>query len=557
MSEFPRRSFLKKSLLVSAVAASSWASLALAQLENTALRRMFHHGVASGDPTADSLVLWTRVSPQNSNGVVAVQWQLATDMAFKTVVKQGMLNTDAGRDFTVKAAVSGLNAGQVYYYRFVCEGQASETGRSRTLPVGELNHLCLAVASCSNYPFGYFNAYREIALDDDIQFVLHLGDYIYEYGRDGYGGAVGAKIERQHNPAHEIVSLDDYRKRHAQYKGEKWSRMMHAAHPLMVTWDDHESTNNPYKDGAQNHQPETEGDWYKRRDASLQAYYEWMPLRDPAKPSDRARLWRHYEFGDLASLVSLETRHTGRDLQIDYATHLSAIETASQRDEFVETVLKDSSRQMLSDEMKVFFKQQMVKATKKQWRLLGNQIPMARTHVPRTEHLLKKYKLDQAPLSEETTQFLRLGELDLPIFTDTWDGYPAAREAFYAMNRALGVQDLLVLTGDSHSFWENRLFDDEDRPMGLELGTAGITSPGDFEAFGPALAADMDKVFAAHNDEINWTDNLHRGYIKLSLTRAAAKAEFCVVDNILSEDYKPSILRTSHIVREGNALNYR
>jgi phosphodiesterase/alkaline phosphatase D-like protein len=478
-------------------------------------------------------------------------------MAFNKIVQQGQTRARAEQDFTVKLVVGNLEAGQRYYYRFVCEGQTSETGRSRTLPTGKLDKLCIAVASCSNYPFGFFNAYREIALDEDIDYVLHLGDYIYEYGHDGYGGSTGKQIDRNHSPAHEIVSLADYRERHAQYKGEKWSRMMHAAHPMIVTWDDHESTNNPYKEGAQNHQPETEGDWQQRRNASLQAYYEWMPVRDPANVADRARLWRHFEFGDLASMITLETRHTGRDLQLDYAEHLPGIKTPAQREAFVEKVLNAPERSMLSDDMTAFFAEQMAKAKSKQWRLIGNQIPMARTHVPRTEHLLKKYELDKEPLSEETEQFLRLGEFDLPIFTDTWDGYPAAREAFYAMNRELGVEDLIVLTGDSHSFWENRLYDGKDRPMGIELGTAGITSPGDFEAFGPDLAADMDVAFAAHNREINWTDNLHRGFVKLSLQRDAAKAEFCVVDNILSEAYKPSILRTSHIVRDGKSLNYR
>ncbi len=202
------------------------------------------------------------------------------------------------------------------------------------MPTGRLDRLGIALASCSNYAFGFFNAYDAIAKDPAIDFVLHTGDYIYEYGQDSWGGEVSRLIGREHQPAHEIVSLADYRMRHAQYKSDSGSRAMHAAHSLLACWDDHESANNPWTDGAQNHQPETEGDWAQRRAASIQAYFEWMPVREPEwleqKGRSRMQFWRGYSFGDLATLFTLETRHTARAKQIDY---MEFAQSASETDD--------------------------------------------------------------------------------------------------------------------------------------------------------------------------------------------------------------------------------
>ena len=179
-----------------------------------------------------------------------------------------------------------------------------DAARTRTLPSGATESLGIALASCSNFAFGYFNAYRAIAEDESIDFVLHTGDYIYEYGADGWGAETAERLGRVHEPAHEIVSLADYRARHAQYKRDPDSQAMHATHPLMCCWDDHESTNNPWSGGAQNHQPE-EGSWNERRDASVRAYYEWMPIREPEGGLRPIDFWRVYSFGDLATLVTL------------------------------------------------------------------------------------------------------------------------------------------------------------------------------------------------------------------------------------------------------------
>ena len=240
----------------------------------------FEHGVASGDPDSSSVVIWTRVS--HIDKPVNVNWFIATDKKFKNTIKQGKTTTDGDRDFTVKIIVSDLESGKQYFYKFEANEEQSPIGRTKTLPVGHVEKLVFAVATCSNYPFGYFNGYDAIANDPTVDLVVHLGDYIYEYSVDGYGGESGKKINRNHIPSHEILSLDDYRKRHAQYKSDQGSQALHAQHPLIVIWDDHETANNPWMDGAKNHQ-ENEGDWHARREASLQAYYEWLPIHDPIK----------------------------------------------------------------------------------------------------------------------------------------------------------------------------------------------------------------------------------------------------------------------------------
>ena len=555
---FPRRKFIKSALTAgvgSGVLVSGWCAKVMAALNDPVRNRIFNQGIASGDPTQNSVVLWTRITTEDISNVV---WQIASDSFFTNILQQGELTADAEADHTVKLEVSNLEPGEVYFYRFIVNGVISEPGRTRTLPNGPIEKLGIAVASCSNYPFGYFNAYKEIANDGDIDFVVHLGDYIYEYGSDGWGSAQGESLNRSHSPSHEIVSLSDYRERHAQYKSDRASRLMHASHPLIPTWDDHESANNPWTGGAQNHQPNTEGDWPSRREASLRAFFEWMPVREQPAGLDKEKLWRHFSFGDLATMTTLETRHTGRSIQVSYNEHLERIENNIQRDRFLGEVLGDPSRTILSNEMESFLAKSLADSVGKRttWRIIGNQIPVARTHVPDVGNRITPETTGGNPMPESHNQFSRLGELDLPLYLDTWDGYPAARQRFYNLCRDAGARDLIVLTGDSHAFWANELYDGSNQPMGVELGTTGITSPGDFENYGPEGAATFDKLVSEHNREVVWTDCTQRGFVKLILTPESARAEYIVVNNVHSEQYRSSVLRKMSIVKRGNSLAF-
>tara|TARA_R110002020_G_scaffold309301_2_gene525228 strand:- start:50157 stop:51839 length:1683 start_codon:yes stop_codon:yes gene_type:complete len=520
---------------------------------------LFAHGVASGDPQATSVVLWTRVTTDAAD--VAGTCQLARDKAFTDIVAEQAVTASGEADHTVKCIPDGLTPGATYYYRFVFDGAVSPVGRTKTLPVGKVDKLGIALISCSNFPFGYFNAYDAIAKDPAIDVVLHTGDYIYEYGADGWGKETGASIGRVHSPANEILSLTDYRQRHAQYKTDAGSRAMHAAHPFIASWDDHESANNPWIGGAANHQPETEGDWPTRRTAAIRAYYEWMPIREPEPGFTRAEFWRTYVFGDLATLVTLETRHTARGEQVDYGKYYGTITSQETRDAFMRDVMDDPSRKMISPHMEAALTKGLMYsvADAQPWRLIGNPSPIARMLVPDVVALgIDPAKAPKGEAPGDGPNMLWKAEWNLPFYTDTWDGYPAAREAFYALSREVGAGDLLFLTGDSHSFWANELFDDEGRPAGLELGTAGVTSPGDFDDTGwdAESAVKLDRVFEQALDEVRWTDNTHQGYVRVVLTPEKADAAFVAMDTVLLPDYRTQVIRTETIIRDGKTIKF-
>ena len=520
---------------------------------------IFRHGVASGDPQHDSVVIWTRVETEADEEHVI--WELSEDKSFEKILQSGETAAQRLADHTVKVIPQNLKPGATYYYRFTARNTLSPVGRTKTLAQGTLDKLGIALVSCSNFTFGFFNAYDAIARDENIDFVLHTGDYIYEHGVDEWGGETGTRIGRAHDPVHETVTLDDYRKRHAQYKRDNGSLAMHAAHPLLACWDDHESTNNPWKGGAQNHQPETEGDWQVRLEVSLQAYYEWMPIRDPQSTAARAEFWRSYVFGDLATMVTLETRHTARDQQVEYGEYFGKINNAEDAAAFKNEVIGDPGRRMISAGMEEELRRSLGSSVRanQPWRLIGNASPIARMLVPNVAALgVDPARQKGAAVPETTPDIFWKGRWNLPFYTDTWDGYPAARERFYDLCRGVGASDLLFLTGDSHSFWANALFDDDGAAMGLELGTAGVSSPGDFVDSGWDLetAVQLDRIFASELDEVMWTDNLHQGYVRVILKPDVAEANFVAVDNVLLESYTTSTLRSVTIRNAGGTLSY-
>ncbi len=517
----------------------------------------FLHGVASGDPDATSVVIWTRIS--NAIGQTDVKWRVATDADFRNIIAHGQYRTDASRDYTVKVVVDDLKPGQEYFYRFDVDGIRSPAGQTKTLPAGHVDRLVLAVATCSNYPFGYFNAYEVIANDPTVDLVVHLGDYIYEYGPDGDGGEVGRRLGRDHEPRHETLTLADYRQRHAQYKTDLGSKAMHARHPLIVIWDDHESANNTWKGGAENHQQD-EGDWGIRRAESLQAFYEWLPIRDPGEGGSREEYWRHYKFGDLASLITLEGRHTGRSQQIDIGEYLDDIHNKADAQEFIDTVVGAADRRLLSQEMEQFLAEELAESVNanRRWRVIGNQSVMAKRIAPNLDDpyfaTLRNQLDDNArKLLDYLTQ---TGNLGLPLDLDSWNGYPAARERFYRVSKDAGARDLLVLAGDSHSYWQNALYNDAGESMGVELGPTGLTSPRSILALGAEGIRRFDELNAANNPEVVWTDGRYRGFIRLEIDHDGAHADFVTVTNIESREYDTKIVHSVDIASHDGTLRY-
>ncbi|MFZ4600952.1 MAG: alkaline phosphatase D family protein [Caulobacterales bacterium] len=553
----------------------------------------FGHGVASGDPRSDSVVIWTRVSPEKP-GPVPVRWVVTSDPKLRRVVATGETTTDEARDYTVKIDVQGLKPGRKYHYGFVVGKERSPVGVAKTLPEAGVEQIRFAVVSCSNYPFGYFNAYKSIAETDGLDAVLHLGDYIYEYGRDGYGGEVGVKLGRAVQPPHEIVTLADYRTRFAQYRSDPDLQAAHAAAPWITIWDDHETTNDSWQKGAQNHQPK-EGDWEVRKRAAIQAYFEWMPIRDPVAGRPWEAINRTFQFGDLVTLAMLETRLLARVEQLDYAKDLPQATTTWDMTAkppkpvapgaltsgqtvvkptpfdvssgapvpildwakvqmidpakpppgvlFLPDVaafrakLENPERQLLGAEQEAWLNAEIAKSTaaKTTWRLIGNQVIMARVDAPDLSALPEPIIAAVEKSFPPLRKFLALTKLGMPMNLDAWDGYPAQRDRLLE-TFLRSSPNTLVVTGDTHAAWANEL--DVKRGgarAGVEFGTTSVTSPGFGDLF---KGVDFGGAIMGKNPVVKWTDQVARGYLLLTLTKSQAKADFMKVSNVLSKDYK-------------------
>jgi len=493
----------------------------------------FEHGVASGDPTQSSVILWTRITPKTP-GSVPVNWSVARDRAFTDVVQSGVFVTGPERDYTVKVDVVGLPPGETFFYWFWAGQAVSPGGTTRTLPSSGVADFRIAVVSCSNLPFGFFNAYREIASRGDAHAVFHAGDYLYEYGRNGYGGEVGRQLGRNHEPAGECLTLADYRLRHAQYKSDPDLQAAHAAAPWFCTWDDHETANNAYRTGAENHQPDTEGVWSDRKSQAVQAYLEWMPVRDPASGQVREALWRRFDIGDLASLFLLESRLIGRgeDLTIDPIGLAPETEKQKAADAIMAKV-NDPARTMLGFEQEAWLAEGMKASVAggRKWQVLGNQVTMAKARNPDLETALSAEAY--ATLSPSARRFYSTARYGLPWNLDAWGGYPHARERLYAAARAAGAR-LVTLTGDTHTAWANELHDEKGWRIGVEFGCTSVTSNG----AGDSLPIkELNWLMAEANDEVVYYNAFDKGYTLLTLRSDAVEAEFIKVSTVKSREY--------------------
>ena len=521
---------------------------------NTTTAYAYGHGVASGDPLQDRVVLWTRLTPLLGDPAdrISGSVKIGKDQGgAATVVKTVAVETGEDRDWTVKVDVMGLEPGQAYTYwfEFSVTGGKSPMGRFRTLPAGPTTDVVLAVASCALYPNGHFNAYGEIAKLDRIDAVIHLGDYIYEYGGAGsYGMESAVAGERPHDPPHEIVTLADYRRRHAQYKSDPQLQAAHARTAWIVVWDDHETANNSWKDGAENHDLDKgEGDWATRKAAAMKAYYEWMPIREPAPGRTADMANRAFHFGDVASLLMVETRLTARSEQLSYGRDLPMVDGKPDAAAFKAKWL-DPGRRLIGEGQLAWLAGELKGsvAAGRTWQILGNQIVMGRASAPDFRAQLGDARWGEivAGLPEDyrkpVAQLSALGGYNLPYNLDAWDGYPVDRERVYGAFRAAGAHPL-VLAGDSHAFWANELHDASGTRVAAEFGATGVTSPGAGDVI---KGVPLDQGFMTRNPEVKFTDQAAKGFVLLTLTKAQAKAEMIAVSTILSETYEAKALKT-------------
>ncbi|MFZ1688614.1 MAG: alkaline phosphatase D family protein [Flavobacteriales bacterium] len=445
----------------------------------------FYHGVASGDPTSTSVLLWTRVT-DSTLADIPVDWTMALDTSMLNIVSAGSTTAFATRDHTLKVNVTGLQPNTTYYYRFNALGIASCVGRTWTLPEGPTDSLRLAVVSCASYNAGYFNAYEVIARRNDVDLVVHLGDYIYEYASGGFGN--DTLVNRPYDPPTEILALPEYRTRHSQYKLDAQLQLLHRNFPFVCVWDDHEFANDAWTGGAENHQA-GEGLWEDRKAAAFRAYEEWMPISLPDTMTDTTRIYRSLQLGDLADLLMLDTRIEGRDEQLPIGDP-SLGDTAR-------TLLGAPQRQWLFDRLD---------SSTAQWHILGQQVMVA-------------------PLEL----------FGAAVNTDQWDGYPAERDRLldHVMNNNIG--NVVVLTGDIHSAWGNDIPLDNynpftgDNSMGVEFVATSVTSPS-LDIAGLELLA---QILNPHIKHLNIPD---RGFIIVDINTQRTQCDWYTLSSITSID---------------------
>lgn len=423
---------------------------------------IFNEGVASGDPLPTAVILWTRVTSTDAS--VDVKWEISTSREFAKIEASGTFKTDADRDYTVKVDATGLTAGTTYYYRFSALGRTSPIGRTRTAPTGSVSRLRFGLVSCSSLAHGYFHAYRQLSGRLDLDAIVHLGDYIYEYGNKEYGEV------REYEPPTEILTLSDYRTRYRQYRHDPDLQALHKQFPFITVWDDHELADNAWKGGAENHQP-GEGDFSERKKIAARVYSEWMPIRDQAD----GKIYRGFEFGDLVDLTMLDTRIIGRDEQVEKTS---------------DPALADEKRGLLGAEQEKWLSDRLG-ASKAQWQIVGQQVVVS----------------------------------PFPIFFngDAWDGYPGARERLFEMLEANPTKNVVFLTGDIHMSFAFDVVRDPKSPdydpatgkgsLGVELVVPGVSSPGM-----PEQLASVGKALVTDNRHLRFADVYQRGYVVLDVT---------------------------------------
>lgn len=545
----------------------------------------FQYGVASGDPDAESVVLWTQVTSHDD--AAEVTWEIATDSAFENVVDSGAATTTSARDYTVKVIADGLDAGQTYYYRFSYDGETSAVGTTKTLPAVGVEAVNLAVVSCANFERGYFNPFQVIA-EGNYDAIVHLGDYIYEYETRGYSNA-DSTYTRSHLPRNEIVSLEDYRERYATYHTDEALVAARQSAPMIAIWDDHETANNAFATGAQNHDA-SEGVWDTRVDYALQAYYEWVPIREPAS-GDRKDADRSFEFGDLLDLHMLETRLQARSEELElpgatevttrvteivsdvalltqYATALGVSpESAGFQNALVEAVTGEllqatlieaatGSRTMAGQEQLSELIGR-IEPSDAVWQVLGTPTQMARLNMP-IDYLqglgeaiaavgagaapdisfIEPYQAAViAALSGDPSALVAIQQLPkMPESFDNWGGFGAEREAILAYAHANDL-NLLTIAGDSHNAWAGDLTLADGTIVGHEFAAPGISAPG-FDQVNQLLdVSQVDDLYPILIDDIRYADFTSKGFLDLNVTRDEVTGIFRYVDTVFDPTY--------------------
>ena len=536
-----RRDFIK---VVSSGAVATTLTACGSDDTNTVTDASFEHGVASGDPTQTQVIIWTRVTTEAS--YVDVSWQVSATEDFSSIEQSGTFATDTSRDFTVKVDVQNLNPNTQYYYRFMVGEASSIVGITQTLPEGSVDKASMAVVSCANYPAGYFNVYKEILEQHQkasFDVVLHLGDYIYEYGAGGYASEDAAALGREPSKGTECITLDDYRKRYAQYRQDEDLQALHAALPMIAIWDDHELANDAWKEGAENHH-NSEGSFNDRRAAAAAAWTEWLPVRENTFSS--MLIYRQFAFGDLINLMMLDTRLVGRDQPLDYfsldAPTMEAIGGLVAQS-------RSTERELLGTEQLAWLMNAFNQEAK--WNVLGQQVLMSRMELP-SSVMLAMFQLFTATDEQKMDALLAVNNaiasyladpssdtVKLPYNLDAWDGYYVERERVYEIVKA-SSGNFVCLAGDTHNAWTSELKDVSNNPVGVEFATSSVSSPGleEYLALEPVAIAQMEYTLPNLVSELQWTDIKQRGFMRVTFTPEKAESTWYMLSTIKDRNYQ-------------------
>ena len=474
-------------------------------------RYPFTLGVASGEPSSDGFVLWTRLAPDPLHGGgmppldVPVEWQVADDENFARIVRAGVAIASPEWAHALHVEVEGLAPDRWYFYRFLSGAASSAVGRTRTFPApfAAAARLRLAVASCQHFEQGYFSAYRHM-LDDDLDLIVHVGDYIYE-------GSWGTPVRRHETPRG-AYSLDDYRNRHACYKRDADLAAAHAAYPWLVTWDDHDVANDYAGLVSSDGQPSAE--FAQRRAAAYRAYYEHMPLRSAHRPRSDGGMWMQgrFDFGALARINLLDDRQYR-------AAHPCAARGS---------MLRDCPQRLAAD-------QTLLGAEQERWLAEGLDSSAARWNVLAQQTLI-------APFES------RAADGGYDIWSDGWDGYAAARTRLLEGIAARSIGNVVALGGDMHAFYVTDLktdfADDAAAPVATEFVGTSITS---HDVDYAAVSADLP-----HNPHVRYFDSRWRGYLRCEVTPHSWRTDLRIVDNVENAASHAATLATFH-VEDGRA----
>ncbi|MFC9961912.1 alkaline phosphatase D family protein [Streptomyces nigra] len=513
----PRRRSVVKAAAATAVLAGPLAGALPARAVDAA--PAFLHGVASGDPLPDGVLLWTRVTPTADavpgSGIgpdVEVSWTVALDKAFMNVVAKGSTTATAASDHTVKADIRGLSPATDYWFRFSAGGTDSPAARTRTAPAADaaVTNLRFGVVSCANWEAGYFSAYRHLAARGDLDAWLHLGDYIYEYGTGDYG--TRGKVVRPHSPAHEIVTLADYRVRHATYKTDPDLQALHTKAPVIAIWDDHEFANDTWSGGAENHTEGAEGAWTARQAAAKQAYFEWMPVR----PAIAGTTYRRLRFGKLVDLSLLDLR-SFRSQQVS-----------------VGNGEVDDPDRTLTGRAQLDWLKAGLKSSDTTWRLVGNSVMISPFAIGSLS----------ADLLKPLAKLLGLPQEGLALNPDQWDGYTDDRRELLAHLRSNAIRNTVFLTGDIHMAWANDVpVDAGTYPLSPSAATEFVVTSVTSDNLDDivkvpegTLSAIASPVIRAANRHVHWVDTDRHGYGILDITAERAQMDYYVLSDRTKRD---------------------